>query len=30
VEGRQVIARIGYDTRTWKIGNISGADSACI
>jgi hypothetical protein len=30
VEGRRVMVRIGYDTRTWNIGIMSGAASACI
>jgi hypothetical protein len=30
MEGWWVIARIGYDTRTWNMGNMSGAGSACI
>lgn len=29
VEGQRTIARIGYDTRTWKTGDISGAAAAC-
>lgn len=30
VEGRRVIARVGYDTRTWKMEGKSGATCACI
>lgn len=30
VEGQRTIARIGYDTRTWKTGDISGAAATCI
>lgn len=30
LEGRRVMARIGYDRRTWTTGNMSGATSASI